>query len=646
LTHLVGQQLGRYLIQEEIGRGGMARVFRALDTMLKRTVALKVLAAQLAVDPEFAQRFEREAVTAANLRHPNIVTIYDVGEHNGFRYIAMEYVNGRTLHAIIEERGALGLGYAIGIIGPVAAALDYAHSQGAVHRDIKPQNIMIDVDGRVLLADFGIAQAPEGSGERLTRTGIFMGTPEYISPEQASAQLVDGRSDLYSLGIAAYEVITGEVPFSGATPQLIVAHAQKTPPPPSSIDPSQPPELDLVLGRILAKRPESRFASGIAFVEGLRVVARRHGIAVATTPQIADLALPRTSSAGESPISLGRGQTPFAAPAPILPPPMPRPPVVGAPDTSAEPTQVGSLPRDALPGRQPPPPAAAARRPIAEPPVVSRRAADGDDGRYTARSAPIRAAGGYGGTRDNSPRTWIVGGLLGGLFLILLFVLWRTMNSATTPTITITRPPVASPVPTFVSPTPSPTPLPTNTPTLVPTEVATAALVQASAVPVKPTNRPPPPSEPPPPPPPGTPEPDTPILTATEVLTPTATEAPTLTPTEVLTPTATATSPPPADTPEPPTPTATTPVVSPSPLASATAIVSPSPLASATAIVSPSPTPSPTRLTPTPPPTATPTATSPPTETATATTTPTDTTTVASSPAETMTATATATPTP
>ncbi|MDQ2998782.1 MAG: protein kinase [Chloroflexota bacterium] len=234
MTHLIGKQLGRFTIQEEIGRGGMARVYRAQDTQLKRTVAIKVLLPQLAVDPEFAQRFERESITAANLRHPNIVTIYDVGEQDGLHYIAMEYVRGHTLHAIIEARGALGLGYAITIIGPVAAALDYAHRQGAVHRDIKPQNIMIDVDGRVLLTDFGIAQAPDGSntgGERLTRTGIFMGTPEYISPEQASAQRVDGRSDLYSLGIATYEVITGNVPFSGATPQLIATHAQTLPPP-------------------------------------------------------------------------------------------------------------------------------------------------------------------------------------------------------------------------------------------------------------------------------------------------------------------------------------------------------------------------------------------------------------------------------
>src|SRR6266508_1750536 len=303
MTHLIGKQLGRYTIQEEIGRGGMARVYRAQDTQLKRTVAIKVLLPQLAVDPEFAQRFEREAITAANLRHPNIVTIYDVGEQDGVRYIAMEYVRGHTLHAIIEERGALGLGYAITIVGPVAAALDYAHRQGAVHRDIKPQNIMIDVDGRVLLTDFGIAQAPEGGstgGERLTRTGIFMGTPEYISPEQASAQRVDGRSDLYSLGIATYEVIAGRVPFSGATPQLIVAHAQTLPPPISTQDPEQPPELDMVMARILAKRPENRFASGVGFVEALRVVARKYVIDVTTQQQLAALAKPRSPAAAPS----------------------------------------------------------------------------------------------------------------------------------------------------------------------------------------------------------------------------------------------------------------------------------------------------------------------------------------------------------
>src|SRR5262245_59368835 len=362
----------------------MARVFRAQDTLLQRTVALKVLAPQLAVDPEFARRFEREAVTAANLRHPNIVTIFDVGEHNGLRYIAMEYVRGRSLHTILEEHGALGLSYAIGIVAPVAAALDYAHNQGAVHRDVKPHNIMIDSDGRVLLTDFGIAQAPESRGERLTRTGIFMGTPEYISPEQASAQRVDGRSDLYSLGIATYEIITGEVPFSGATPQLIVAHAQSAPPPPSKVDPSQPHELDVVMARILAKRPEQRFASGAAFVEALRIIARKHGIATATPAQLTTLLQPRVSSAGQSTVSLGRGQTPRAA----LPAPTSAESKAPAPSRSRaeEPTvagppagQIGSsaprsqLHEDAVSTRSPVRPSA--RPPMAPPRRVPQRPA-------------------------------------------------------------------------------------------------------------------------------------------------------------------------------------------------------------------------------------------------------------------------------
>jgi serine/threonine-protein kinase len=499
LTHLVGQQLGRYLVQEEIGRGGMARVFRAQDTLLQRTVALKVLAPQLAVDPEFARRFEREAVTAANLRHPNIVTIFDVGEHNSLRYIAMEYVRGRSLHAILEERGALGLGYAVGIVAPVAAALDYAHSQGAVHRDVKPHNIMIDSDGRVLLTDFGIAQAPESSaGERLTRTGIFMGTPEYISPEQASAQRVDGRSDLYSLGIATYEIITGKVPFSGATPQLIVAHAQNTPPPPSRVDPSQPHELDVVMARILAKRPEQRFASGAAFVEALRIVARKHAVATATPAQLAALMQPRDSSAGQSTVSLGRGQTPRgplpAPPAtpnePKAPPPArsraDEPTVAGPPPLRADPP-ARSAPQRAEPAPSRPPARASARPPIAPPQRVPPRPA--------AQRVPWALA---------LP-------ILGGA-LVLGFILWLSrIGEATPPAPTRVPPPTgaAQTAPATLMPTitPSPTALPTLTPTNV--QLPTAEPLPTSAPP-RPTPQPeipPPPTPEPPTPEPPTPEP-------------------------------------------------------------------------------------------------------------------------------------------
>jgi serine/threonine protein kinase len=536
LTHLIGKQLGRYTIQEEIGRGGMARVYRAQDTQLKRTVAIKVLLPQLAVDPEFAQRFEREAITAANLRHPNIVTIYDVGEQDGVRYIAMEYVRGHTLHAIIEERGALGLGYAITIVGPVAAALDYAHRQGAVHRDIKPQNIMIDVDGRVLLTDFGIAQAPEGGssgGERLTRTGIFMGTPEYISPEQASAQRVDGRSDLYSLGIATYEMITGNVPFSGATPQLIVAHAQTLPPPISTQDQDLPPELDRVMARILAKRPDQRFATGAAFVDELRSVARKYGLAVASPRQLAVL-VPSSPSAADSTIARGGDQEPTVA----------SPPPVAPRFGSSDPTQVGPT------SPRPAPPTMPARSRLAVlPPVAPRdleseeydaqreRASDAVPRRRAAPEPPDDGGGRRGAL--------VIGGLFGGLLLVVLFVIVNRPFASAVPNVTPTRPPVASIMPTprpTATPTATQTPAPTVAPTALPsTPTATFELVAPTAEPFVPppdtltpepappdTPTPPPPSEEPSAPPSLTPE--SPTIGATSTSPPTVTTEVTVSP--------------------------------------------------------------------------------------------------------------------
>jgi serine/threonine protein kinase len=497
MTRLIGQHLGRYLVQEEIGRGGMARVYRAFDTSLKRTVALKVMAPHLALDPEFERRFEREAITVANLRHPNIVTVYDIGEANGLRYIAMEYVRGRTLHAIIRERGALGLAIAISIIAPVADALDHAHAQGAVHRDVKPHNILIDIEGRVLLTDFGIAQAPDG--ERLTRTGIFMGTPEYISPEQASAQRVDGRSDLYSLAIVTYEIITGVVPFSGATPQLIMAHVQSPPPPPSSIAPQEPPELDLVLARALAKRPEQRFGSGAAFVEALRIIARRNDVAPASQQEIADLALPRAvpqrtalssatingpavrpiSGSAEQVVSLRGDQTPIGAPPQ-------RPPLRSAPERSAS--------------------AGASLRPLPEQRGI-RWSIVGPIGAVVVAVALIAAlfgVGVFGASGQAQPDPPPV-----------------TVMLTETPPL----PPTWTPVP---SPTFTPTPAPTDTSTPEP------------PTPVPPTQAPvfvPPPPPPPPPPPTATPEPPTETPTETPTDTP---EPPTATPTEA-TPSATST---------------------------------------------------------------------------------------------------------
>ena len=468
MTSLVGRALGRYQIEAEIGRGGMARVYRAVDTSLRRQVALKVLAPQLAVDAEFLRRFEREAITAANLRHPHIVTVYDVGQADGMHYIAMEFIRGRTLYAILRDQGGLGLDFTIGIIEPVASALDHAHALGAVHRDIKPQNILIDIDGRVLLTDFGISQAPEQheTGERLTRTGVFMGTPEYISPEQATAQRVDGRSDLYSLGITAYEVLTGSVPFSGATPQLIVAHVQSPPPPPSLVDPTQPRELDVVMARALAKRPDQRFGSGAAFIEALRVVARHNDIAPATRAMIAELA-----------------QSPTPRPRPI-PPTAPVP--IGGEITARAPAPAPQQPRS-----QP----AAQRR---ETPQRVRVATPPP----SRAGAPRGAA--YRNTIAGLPANWVVYGTAGALLATMLIYaiasVWRTpppLRPAITPGLTIEVPtttplPTATLVPPSQTPVPPTVPIPTNTPEPLPTNVPTAEppVLPTAEPPVQPTVEP------------------------------------------------------------------------------------------------------------------------------------------------------------
>lgn len=550
MTQLVGRRLGRYEIQQEIGRGGMARVYRAVDTLLQRPVAIKVLAPQLSMDPEFARRFEREAITAANLRHPTIVTIYDVGEQDSLHFIAMEFVQGRSLHAILEDRDALGLGYAISILDPLARALDYAHSRGAVHRDVKPHNVLIDLDGRVLLTDFGIAQMPDADTERLTRTGVFMGTPEYISPEQAEARRVDGRSDLYSLGVVAYEIITGRVPFSGATPQLIIAHAQTPPPPPSRIAPHIPGELDLVLTRALAKDAAQRYSNGATMVAALQAIARQHGIPLASSQQIADLVKPADSS-GQPTISLGKDQATAASHPPVVAPP----PLAAAP--IAQPSGHSSIPP------VPPPPAAPAV-PTVPPPASSVR--------YPARQ-PARQPG------NNTLNRTILLLIIGLILLVLLALLMRgrssDANSVTLPgdTPTAQVPGEVAPPPPDVAPTEPATATPIlaePTATIVPTTpTPVPAIVPPSPMVIIPTDtimpEPPPvttepestPTEPPPTPPTPT---DTPVAepepppeaTATPV--PPATEPPDIEPPPVETEPPPSPPPPEPPPPEPPPP--------------------------------------------------------------------------------------------
>lgn len=231
----VGRTIGPYQLLEEIGRGGMGVVYKAWQPSLNRFVVLKMLPESLLLDPKFLDRFQREARVVARLSHPNIVAIYDAGAVGGLHYIAMEYMDGGTL----EDRlmaGPLSLDAAQKILTQVASALDYAHAQGLIHRDIKPSNILFTSDGWVKVADSGIARPAEST--RLTRTGVLLGTPEYMSPEQATGDAVDHRTDLYALGVVAYEMLTGRVPFQGTTPYAVLhAAIYQAPPSPREINP-------------------------------------------------------------------------------------------------------------------------------------------------------------------------------------------------------------------------------------------------------------------------------------------------------------------------------------------------------------------------------------------------------------------------
>lgn len=262
-----GSELGRYQILERIGIGGMASVYRAHDPTLNRDIAIKVLPSYQAEDPTFVERFSREAQAVARLNNPNITQIHDFGEDKGFSFIVMELVTGGTLQDRLD--GPMSLADILDIIGPLAAALDYAHGQGIVHRDLKPTNILLAPDGTPKLSDFGISRLLEGSAT-LTRADSMMGTPQYMSPEQALGNPADQRSDLYALGIIVYEMLLGQVPFRGETPSAtLMAHIHQPVPPPSSLDPTLNPHVEAALLKALAKAPEDRYDSTEAFVHAI-----------------------------------------------------------------------------------------------------------------------------------------------------------------------------------------------------------------------------------------------------------------------------------------------------------------------------------------------------------------------------------------
>lgn len=269
--NLIGKTLGKYQVLEEIGRGGMGAVYKGYDPYLSRPVAIKVLAPHLVWEQEFVTRFLQEARAAACLQHPNIVTIFDVGEQDGVYYTVMEYVDGRPLNEMVGPDGCLPPGRAADIVSQVASALESAHRQGLVHRDVKPGNILVKANDQAVLTDFGIARAL--SETRVTRTGTMIGTPGYISPEQIQGGDVGPAADQYALGVVAYELLGGGPPFQGDTARLLYAHASEAPPPLRAANPRVSEAVQAVVMRALAKQPGERWPSIAVFAAHLQAAA-------------------------------------------------------------------------------------------------------------------------------------------------------------------------------------------------------------------------------------------------------------------------------------------------------------------------------------------------------------------------------------
>src|SRR5919201_1393145 len=305
---------GRYRIVRKLGAGGMADVYLAEDQELGRRVAIKILNDRHAADDQFVERFRREAKNAAGLSHPNIVSIYDRGEAEGTYYIAMEYLDGRSLKELIVARGPAPIHIAVDYARQILAAIRFAHRHGIVHRDIKPHNVLVDGEGRLKVTDFGIARA---GASQMTEAGSIIGTAQYLSPEQAKGAPVDQTSDLYSVGVVLYELLTGVVPFSGDTPvEIAMKHLSSSPEPPSAKRADIPRELDLVVMRALAKDPGDRYQSAEEMDSDLARVARGVPVSPATEEAAtAIIARPPPTAVTEITAARPRETMPYAPPA-------------------------------------------------------------------------------------------------------------------------------------------------------------------------------------------------------------------------------------------------------------------------------------------------------------------------------------------
>src|SRR3954470_21279055 len=303
---LVGQVLdGRYRVQARIAQGGMATVYVGHDTKLERTVALKVMHANLVGDEDFVRRFIAEAKHAAALSHPSVVAVYDQGTDKGHVFLAMEYVPGRTLRALLTERGRLGPRQALEIMQPVLAALGAAHRAGLVHRDVKPENVLLNADGRIKVADFGLARAESASKQ--TKTGMLIGTVGYLAPEQVMSGDADARTDVYAAGIMLFELVTGHQPHQGGTPLAVAyKHVNEAVPLPSSVVGGLPPQLDALVASATSRDPARRPLDADHFHAAAGEVYRslppdidaRLAALAPTPPAAAGVGTPRVPSGG------------------------------------------------------------------------------------------------------------------------------------------------------------------------------------------------------------------------------------------------------------------------------------------------------------------------------------------------------------
>ena len=282
----LGRVVAGYRIEERIGRGGMGLVYRAEHLNLRRRAAIKIIAPELAEASGFRERFNREARIAAALQHPNIVTVYDAGEESGLLYLAMQYIEGSDLSAVLRSQGRLRPYRAIDVCRQVAAALDAAHAQGLIHRDVKPANVLIE--GRTaFLTDFGLTKRIEGTRTQLTKAGDVVGTIHYVAPEQIEGHRVDARTDVYSLGCLLYHCLSGELPFARDTDVAVIyAHLSEEPPRLTSVRPELPGGLDAVIAKALEKAPERRFQSCADLMSAARAVIDAAG-------PLSDTATPR-----------------------------------------------------------------------------------------------------------------------------------------------------------------------------------------------------------------------------------------------------------------------------------------------------------------------------------------------------------------